>query len=455
MSGDLREMESLVDGTQTSRFSTRLPKLSSASCSSFHILNSSFELLLSRDWRGEVSGACLERLIQLLTNSLESSKSAPVVLDEETGYCLLFIAHNDIFVACTASSSSDKLVAFTLLHKLICVFSTYFESFVEESVRDNFVIIYELLDEVVDNGYPQLTEPVVLGEFIKVRAYRFETLQIPSSATNAVSIRKRGILYKKNEIFLDVIEKCSLFMDASGRETRSSLMGTLTVRSHLSGMPTCQLSLNDRTVRNAFDGATKITGTLEDVNFHPCVDLNAFRLKNLICFSPPDGKFELLTYRTSHPAKQLVHIHATSTATGLSIVEYAITLSTLFKEQSSASVIQVNIPVASDTTSPEIQCSHGAVVYRPEGDLLVWTIRNAKGKREFRLHAKLHLPSTGAGIRIHTRTPVQVNFEIPYNTASGLQVKYLKVIETEGYTALPWVRYITRSDEYVFRFRNA
>ena len=32
----------------------------------------------------------------------------------------------------------------------------------EESIRDNFVIIYELLDEMMDFGYPQTTESKVL-----------------------------------------------------------------------------------------------------------------------------------------------------------------------------------------------------------------------------------------------------------------------------------------------------
>ena len=37
-------------------------------------------------------------------------------------------------------------------------------------MRDNFVITYELLDEIMDHGYPQLTEVKVLKEFIKTEA---------------------------------------------------------------------------------------------------------------------------------------------------------------------------------------------------------------------------------------------------------------------------------------------
>jgi AP-1 complex subunit mu len=37
----------------------------------------------------------------------------------------------------------------------------------EESIKDNFVIIYELLDEAVDNGYIQCLDTATLKEFIK------------------------------------------------------------------------------------------------------------------------------------------------------------------------------------------------------------------------------------------------------------------------------------------------
>lgn len=33
-------------------------------------------------------------------------------------------------------------------------------------MRDNFTLIYELLDECCDNGVPQITEPSVLQEYI-------------------------------------------------------------------------------------------------------------------------------------------------------------------------------------------------------------------------------------------------------------------------------------------------
>uniref|UniRef100_A0A0N5A9N9 MHD domain-containing protein n=1 Tax=Syphacia muris TaxID=451379 RepID=A0A0N5A9N9_9BILA len=49
------------------------------------------------------------------------------------------------------------------------------------------------------------------------------------------------------------------------------------------------------------------------------------------------------------------------------------------------------------------------------------------------------------------KPPIKVKFEIPYFTTSGIQVRYLKIIEKSGYQALPWVRYITQNGEYQLR----
>lgn len=50
--------------------------------------------------------------------------------------------------------------------------------------------------------------------------------------------------------------------------------------------------------------------------------------------------------------------------------------------------------------------------------------------------------------------PIQVSFEVPYYTASGLQVRYLKIVEKSGYPALPWVRYLTRNGGILSLFQK-
>lgn len=44
------------------------------------------------------------------------------------------------------------------------VFKEYFKELEEESIRDNFVTVYELMDEVMDFGFPQTTDSKILQE---------------------------------------------------------------------------------------------------------------------------------------------------------------------------------------------------------------------------------------------------------------------------------------------------
>jgi AP-1 complex subunit mu len=46
-------------------------------------------------------------------------------------------------------------------------------------------------------------------------------------------------------------------------------------------------------------------------------------------------------------------------------------------------------------------------------------------------------------------------FEIPYHAASGMHVRYLKIVERSGYAALPWVRYVTQQGDYLIRMPEA
>lgn len=79
------------------------------------------------------------------------------------------------------------------------------------------------------------------------------------------------------------------------------------------------------------------------------------------------------------------------------------------------------------------------------------TCERSQGGREHAMRAHLSLPSTERADSFQAKAPIGVKFELPYFTLSGLQVRYLKVHERSGYTALPWVRYITQAGDYQLR----
>ncbi|KAL7181467.1 hypothetical protein ACSBR1_040373 [Camellia fascicularis] len=72
------------------------------------------------------------------------------------------------------------------------------------------------------------------------------------------------------------------------------------------------------------------------------------------------------------------------------------------------------------------------------------------------LRAEYTLPSvTSEDAAPERKAPIRVKFEIPYFVVSGIQVRYLKIIEKSGYHALPCVRYITMAGEYELRLMYA
>jgi AP-1 complex subunit mu len=47
--------------------------------------------------------------------------------------------------------------------------------------------------------------------------------------------------------------------------------------------------------------------------------------------------------------------------------------------------------------------------------------------------------------------PVKIDFIIPYFTLSGLNVRFMKIMNDNEYEGTPWVRYVTESKEYQIR----
>jgi hypothetical protein len=78
----------------------------------------------------------------------------------------LYIRHNNLYLLALTKRNSNAAEILLFLHKVVEVFTEYFKELEEESIRDNFVVIYELLDEMMDFGYPQTTETKILQECV-------------------------------------------------------------------------------------------------------------------------------------------------------------------------------------------------------------------------------------------------------------------------------------------------
>ncbi|KAG6820631.1 AP-1 complex subunit mu-1 [Arthromyces matolae] len=388
--------------------------------------------LIQRSYRDDVPPSYVERFLPLVLE-----------IEEDGQQVTPFLALSK------RNSNAAEIILF--LHRLTQVLIEYFKELEEESIRDNFVIIYELMDEMMDFGYPQTTESKILQEYITQESYKLEVqVRPPMAVTNAVSWRTEGIRYRKNEVFLDVIESVNMLVNANGNVVRSEILGAIKMKCYLSGMPELRLGLNDKvmfesTGRTARGKAIE----MEDVKFHQCVRLSRFENDRTISFIPPDGEFELMSYRLSTPVKPLVWVEAAVESHKGSRVEYVVKVKAQFKRRSTANNVEIYVPVPDDADSPKFRASTGTVQYAPDKSAFVWKIKQLGGSREFLMRAHFGLPSVKSENDIEKRAPITVKFEIPYFTVSGIQVRYLKIVEKSGYQALPWVRYITQNgDDY-------
>lgn len=120
---------------------------------------------------------------------------------------------------------------------------------------------------------------------------------------------------------------------------------------------------------------------MEDVKFHQCVRLARFENDRTISFIPPDGEFELMSYRLSTPVKPLVWVEGAPPSNCLllypsayvylssstssspaavenhrgSRVEYIVKVRAQFKRRSTANNVEILVPVPDDADSPKFR----------------------------------------------------------------------------------------------------
>jgi hypothetical protein len=94
---------------------------------------------------------------------------------------------------------------------------------------------------------------------------------------------------------------------------------------------------------------------LEDIKFHQCVRLARFDNDRTISFIPPDGSFELMTYRLATAVKPLLWVDCHVERHSATRVEYIVKARSQFKERSNATGVQITLPVPADAIAPQVR----------------------------------------------------------------------------------------------------
>lgn len=230
----------------------------------------------------------------------ELLKSTPIASDIPTflptsNGVLVHIHRLSLFFLALVETDTQPLAVTEFLSTLADVLLNYFGELNEHAIKDNFITVYELLDEMLDNGFPMTTEldilrglirpPNVFHKIIDTFTGDYSTnSRIPTSHSSVVPWRRSGVKYAVNEVFVDILEEIDcITAPGSSSLVKGLVRGTVMVNSLLSGMPDLTMRLRG-------------TQAISDVSLHPCVRYKRYMDDGSLSFIPPDGNFKLMTY---------------------------------------------------------------------------------------------------------------------------------------------------------------
>ena len=116
----------------------------------------------------------------------------------------------------------------------------------------------------------------------------------------------------------------------------------------------------------------------------------------------------------------------------------------------------VSIPLPKSATSCTFEIAHNVgqtAEYKSADKTAIWSLRRVPGATEQVIRCKLLVPDASAIAALRREMgPISITFEMPMYICSGLQIRYLRVVEkSNSYAPFRWVRVVTVADSYVVR----
>jgi len=408
-------------------------------------------------------------------NSCVSTGDAPPVFLMPDGLTYIHVKRNGLLFACSTARNVSAVTVIELLSSIARVFKDYCGTLSEEAIRKNFILLYELLDEMMDFGYPQITRTLNLKSCVYNEAIIVDPIGNTSkmvnpktasasavhkpviSAVNANGRKTESAGQQKNEIFVDILEQLNVLFSPNGYVLNSTIDGCIQMKSYLAGSPQLRLALNtDLAIgkNNRQHG----TPTVDDINFNEIVNLTEFENSRILSFVPPDGEFVLLNYRVTGDFTTPFRIIPSIVEVESKKLEITVLVRADMPGNHFGANVSIEIPLPKCTAvaSCSVIASPGsghtnAEFVRADGKIL-WTLKKIPGGTEQTMRAKVTLSQTCTTQIRREIGPINMNFEIPMFNVSDMQVRNLRIVDDHaGYTPYRWVRYVTQSSSYVCR----
>jgi len=362
----------------------------------------------------------------------------------EEGAHFFHIRRHGLYIAAATHADMMPVFLIEMLSRLFHVIKDLCGVVNEAALRANFVLVSEVLEEFIDCGHIQLTSTEKLKSYIQSEAvptraegspdssystalFGIEKRTIPSSAADRPVIHsRRDKEVRKNEIFIDVVERMTVMITNDEKRVRSEVSGSVNMKSFLAGSPEIKLGFNDDLAIGQKNAGVSYgsNSRLDEYSFHECVKPSAFEESRIIVIQPPQGEVAVMSYclRGDLPHSLPFTLYPNIDTTQRDM-ELNLRLCCNIPTSTHALNIHVNLPVPRNVTSVSQQLSgpEQTAEFTASKNLLCWNIRKLYGKTEITAKFKL-IANSGGQAKINELGPASLDFEISGFVCSNLQV---------------------------------
>lgn len=407
---------------------------------------------MEKHWKSVIHKSICDYFFEVQGRSGSLDDIPPVIATPH--HYLINIYRNQLYFVAVVTTEVSPLFVVEFLHRVFDTFEDYFAECTESTIKEHYVIVYELLDEMLDNGFPLAVESNVLKELIKppnlLRTIT-DTVTgkstgvsgiLPTGQLSSIPWRRTGVKYTNNEAYFDVIEEIDAILDKSGATVFAEVQGYIDCLIKLSGMPDLTLSfMNPR--------------LLDDVSFHPCVRFKRWESERVLSFVPPDGNFRLISY---HIGAQKdfnicmvaipVYVRHTISFREGAAGRFDVTIGPKQTMGKTIENVVLEVPFPKSILNVTLTPNQGKYSFDPVTKVMTWDVGRIDPTK---------LPNIKGTINLQTGSPVpesnptmSVQFSISQWAISGVKVNRLDMYG-EKYKPFKGVKYVTKAGKFQVR----
>ncbi|XP_036380846.1 AP-4 complex subunit mu-1 isoform X2 [Megalops cyprinoides] len=395
------------------------------------------------------------------------------VIRSRDGLHFIHIRQGGLYCVATTTANPSPFTIIEFLNRLAGLIKDYCGSLSEKSVKMNFALIYEMLDEMLDYGYIQTSSADILKNFIQTEAVSSKPFSLfdlsnvalfgadtqqskvaPSAAASRpiMSSRDQG---GKNEIFVDVIERLTVVIAANGVLMKGDIQGEIKVKCYMPSCSEMRIGLNEefsigKSQLRGYGAAVRV----DECSFHQSVRLDEFDSYRILKVCPSQGEQTVMQYQLCDdlPSAPPFRLFPTVERDNSGRLLIYLKLRCDLPPKSAALNVSVTVPVpkGSLSLSQELSSPDQSAELQPSSKAVLWEIPRFPGGAQLSALFKLEVPGLSAASLLEVG-PVSLSFELPKHTCTGLQIRFLRLSPTQPGPSQRWVRYVTHSDSYTIR----